>query len=178
MRKRNIILLTLVLALVICATIQPTIAYFTTYVTAKGGYEVSAGDTTKISEKIVGQQKQVTIHSEEGSVPVYIRAKVLYTGPYDNTIKGDNWTNVPDDNGYYYYIPILNAGKDTDPLVVTMGAMLQSDDPNLKVGDSFSVVVVYESTPVRYRTISPDVVEPYADWDAQILDAGTSSSEG
>ena len=50
MRKRNLILIALVFTLIICATIQPAIAYFTTFVTAKGGYVIKLGDTTRPSQ--------------------------------------------------------------------------------------------------------------------------------
>ena len=79
-------------ALIICATIQPAIAYFTTYVRAKGGHEVTFGDTTKITEEFSDWTKKVTITNEAGSAPVFIRAKVLYEGKcrsYDHDTTSD-----------------------------------------------------------------------------------------
>ena len=177
MRKRNLILVILVLALIMCASIQPAIAYFTTYVSAKGGYRVTVGDTTKIHEKIIGQDKEVVIHSDIGSAPVYIRAKVLYTGKNEPTVSGDNWV-LDDDDGYYYYSNILEGGGDTSKLKVTMHDLVTGEDAmkDLNDGDSFSVVVIYESTPVRYMN-DKGVATPYADWKHTILDAGSTSSE-
>ena len=50
MNKRKIVLLLLTLALIASASIQPAIAYFTTYVRARGGYPVSIGNTTTIED--------------------------------------------------------------------------------------------------------------------------------
>ncbi len=176
MRKRNVILVILVLALIMCASIQPAIAYFTTYVSAKGGYKVTVGDTTKIHEKIIGQNKEVVIHSDTDSAPVFIRAKVLYTGKNEPAVSGDNWTK--NDDGYYYYNNILKGGGDTSTLTVTMHDLVTGEEAtkDLNDGDSFSVVVIYESTPVRYNVVE-GVATPYADWTHTILDAGSTSSE-
>ena len=82
MKKRNLILIALVFTLIICATIQPAIAYFTTFVTAKGGYVIKLGDTTRVKETFSNWTKGVTIHNDADSEPVFIRAKVLYEGKY------------------------------------------------------------------------------------------------
>ena len=185
MRKRNLILITLVFALIICATIQPAIAYFTTYVRAKGGHEVTLGDTTTIKEEFSGWTKKVTIHNDEKSEPVYIRAKVLYEGKYDIEVSGSGWTALQQD-GYYYYgtsqtaLTALNANGDTTQLFVEIkGIPAYSTDEKadntafnqLKDGESFSVVVVYESTPVRYNAAGT----AYADWNAQIVEVGSTT---
>ena len=187
MRKRNLILIALMFALIICATIQPAIAYFTTYVRAKGGHEVTFGDTTKITEEFSGWTKKVTIANEDGSEPVFIRAKVLYEGKYTIAVSGTGWTALQGD-GYYYYgvspsdLTILEGGKDTKeyPLCVeiqgipTKSSAEGADNTafdQLKDGESFSVVVVYESTPVRYH----DDGTAYADWDAKLVEIGSTS---
>ena len=146
MRKRNLILITLVFALIICATIQPAIAYFTTYVRAKGGHPVTMGDIE---------------------------------------VSGSGWTALQQD-GYYYYgtsqtaLTALNANGDTTQLFVEIkGIPAYSTDEKadntafnqLKDGESFSVVVVYESTPVRYNAAGT----AYADWNAQIVEVGSTT---
>ena len=186
MRKRNLILITLVLALIICATIQPAIAYFTTYVRAKGGHKVTLGDTTTITEHYSNWTKKVTISNKDGSEPVFIRAKVLYEGPYKLNIGGTGWTAEPDEYGYYYYgesdtkLTVLNGNTATNELIVEITGVpskeLAPGTPNpafqqLKDGESFSVVVVYESTPVRYNTAGT----AYADWNAQIVEVGSTT---
>ena len=185
MRKRNIVLIALIFALVVSATIQPAIAYFTTYVRAKGGYEVSIGDTTTIKESFSDWTKKVQIVSEKGSEPVFIRAKVQYTGKYPITVSGDGWTEKQSD-GYYYYgdsateLTVLEETKETTELKVAVsGIPEKSDAPDadntefnqLKDGEGFSIVVVYESTPVRYN---PDGTT-YADWDAKVVKVNSTT---
>ena len=197
MKKRNLILIALVFALIICATIQPAMAYFTTYVRAKGGHEVSLGDTTKIIETVSGWTKKVTIFNEDESEPVFIRAKVLYKGSFPIEVSGGAWTEKQED-GYYYYgsvegdqinLTILEGGKSTgegeNALSVKINnvppATIKDDNgkeiPNpafqrLTEGEkSFSVVVVYESTPVRYT----EAGTPFAAWEAQIVEVGSTT---
>lgn len=185
MRKRNLILIALVFALIICATIQPAIAYFTTYVRAKGGHEVTFGDTTKITEDFSDWTKKVTITNEAGSAPVFIRAKVLYEGKYTIAVSGAGWTALQDD-GYYYFgesltkLTALNENESTTQLNVeiqgipTKSSAEGADNTafeRLKDGESFSVVVVYESTPVRYHEDGTT----YANWDAQIVEVGSTT---
>lgn len=186
MKKRSIILTVLVFALIICATIQPTISYFTTYVRAKGGHQVSIGDTTTISEKYSNFKKEVKITNKVGSEPVYIRAKVIFTdlnGKEIADIGGEGWTAKQGD-GYYYYSSVnpttstitvngrsvnamtgltaLDGGETTSVLNVEF-ENLQPEKP--EKGFGINVTVVYESTPVRYDTNG----NPYADWDAKIV---------
>ena len=185
MRKRNLILIALVFALIACATIQPAIAYFTTYVRAKGGHGVTLGDTTTITEEFSDWTKRVTITNEAGSEPVFIRAKVLYEGKYTLAVSGTGWTGLQED-GYYYFgdsqtqLTALNENEATTQLnVAIQGIPTKSNAEGadntafeqLKDGESFSVVVVYESTPVRYTASGT----PYADWSAEIVEVGSTT---
>ena len=185
MNKRKWLLVLLTFALIISAGIQPTIAYFTTYVRAKGGHKVSIGDTTTIEESFKDWTKTVKIRNKKGSEPVYIRAKVVYTdlsGELGFTASGTGWTELQDD-GYYYYssanpttntitvngrsvnamtgLTALEGGQPTEDFVVKITKI--PADP--EKGTKFSVTVVYESTPVRYDASG----NPYADWDAKIV---------
>ena len=181
MKKRHLILTALVFALIISATIQPAIAYFTTYVRAKGGIEISVGDTTKIREEYSGWIKRVFISNEEGSEPVFIRAKVLYSGKYSISVQGDGWTELQEDKYYYYgtsasALTVLEGGEETKELTVSItGVPTKETDKDafdrLKDGEGFSVTVIYESTPVRYN----EGGSPYADWDAKVIEVGSTT---
>ncbi len=177
MRKRNLILTVLVFALVLCASIQPAIAYFTTYVRAQGGYPVSLGDTTTITEEYGGGVKHVTIKNLEGSEPVFIRAKVIGTdtdekATYTVISSDQTWTTKPDAEGYYYFgksasdLTPVEGGKTTTPLDVEI-----KFPENPEEGDRFSVTVIYESTPVRYDAKG----NPSANWNAKIIDVGSTT---
>lgn len=185
MNRRHILLTILVFTLVISASIQPAIAYFTSYATAKGSVEINLGDTTEISETFDPKTltKTIVISSEENSEPVYIRAKVIYTGLDGQnafTASGEGWTALQDD-GYYYYgstkddLTILKGDEETTELKVTITSV--PDNP--EDGTSFSVTVIYESTPVRYNADHPT---GYALWNKEwtekiVLDQGDNNSE-
>lgn len=178
MKKRQLALTLLVFALIITATIQPAIAYFTTYVRAEGGYTISIGDTTKIREDYSDWTKHVYISNEENSEPVYIRAKVIYTGSYSLSISGDNWIYDNDDEYYYYSskydaetkeydLIALVGGTETNELTVSIVGIPEKNTEayaQLRDGEGFSVTVIYESTPVRYNSDGTE----YALWDKKI----------
>lgn len=185
MNKRKIALILLTLALIASASIEPAIAYFTTFVNAKGGYEISVGDTTTIEEDFSDWTKTVVIQNEDESEPVFIRTKVIYTnlkGELGFTAAGTGWTQQQTD-GYYYYSSVnpttdqitvgdkivnamtgltaLEGGDPTNPFVVSITKIPEEPEE----GDTFSVTVIYESTPVRYLENGT----AYADWDAKIV---------
>ncbi len=181
MKKRSFILIVLTFALVIAASIQPAIAYFTTYVRARGGYPVSLGDTTTIEENFSSWAKHVVIHNKEGSEPVFIRAKVIYTTKNNELgykVSGTGWSELNED-GFYYWgtkeMPtILYGGKSTGDAknkVNTLDVEITKIPEEPQKGDSFSVTVIYESTPVRYDANG----NPYAKWDAKIIDVGSTT---
>ena len=202
MNKRKWVLVLLTFALIISASIQPAIAYFTTYVRAKGGHPVSMGDTTTIEEPDVSNwKKTVVIRNKEGSEPVFIRVKVIYTdlsGKLGFTAAGDGWTQVQGD-GYYYFSSVnpttsevtvknpitdiertvkemsgltaVEGGQATNSFIVTITSIPEEPEK----GDTFNVTVLYESTPVRYHADGT----AYADWDAPIDEAvSTTGTKG
>ena len=163
MKKRivlcNICLLFLVAVMVLPAGIKGTLAYFTTYVRAEGGYIIEAGYETEIEEKFYDWQKEITISCKSGSQPVYVRArafcgdeyKLLYADP------DGKWTQGQD--GYWYYKDILNGGETAKPLLIK----IENVPEEVKESAEFNVVVIYEYTPVRYDQNG----DPYADWSAK-----------
>lgn len=173
MNKRKLVLTFLVFALIICANIQPAMAYFTTFTYAKGGHPIYLRDTTRIEEQFSNLTKHVRIRSEANSEPVWVRAKVFYAyqGIEKITIKEDEnpaskWKKgATDGNGYVYYNysePLLGGGT-TDELtiVIETNKTLTPD-----AGDQYDVIVVYESTPVRYDENGNQLP---VDWNTQLL---------
>ena len=163
MKKRivlcNICLFFLAAVMVLPAGIKGTLAYFTTYVRAEGGYIIEAGYETEIEEKFYDWQKEITISCKSGSQPVYVRArafcgdeyKLLYADP------DGKWTQGQD--GYWYYKDILNGGETAKPLLIK----IENVPEEVKESAEFNVVVIYEYTPVRYDQNG----DPYADWSAK-----------
>lgn len=165
MKRKNCLLAALVLAVILTAGIGKAWAYFTTYAEAAGGYTIELGDRTQIREEFADWTKRVVITAEEDSKePVYVRAKAFCGNAYtlDYSDASGKWT--PGGDGYYYYGDALKAGESAEELLVHIGNIPKE----AKVGDSFHVAVIYESTPVRYNADGT----PYADWD-EVLNSVT-----
>lgn len=163
MKKKNVLLAALAVSLTLSAGAGSAWAYFTTYANASGGYTLSLGDKTTVSENFSSWTKHVVITSQADSKPVYVRAKAFCGSDYELVYSGsDKWS--PNSDGYYYYSDILNGGDSTDALDVK----IENIPEEVKNGDSFNVVVIYETTPVRYHEDGT----PYADWTAE-LNTGT-----
>lgn len=159
MKKKNILLAALAVSLTLSAGAGSAWAYFTTYANASGGYTLSLGDKTTVSEDFSSWTKHVVITSQTDSQPVYVRAKAFCGSDYELIYSGSNkWS--PSNDGYYYYSDILNGGASTDALDVK----IENIPEEVKDGDSFNVVVIYETTPVRYHEDGT----PYADWSATL----------
>lgn len=168
MKKIRYFLAFSALAGVMTAGLGKAWAYFTTYAQAQGSIAIELGDETEIEERFSGWVKHVTVTSEEGSEPVYIRAKAFSGGRYSLTYSGDGWSEGTD--GYLYYDEMVPGGGKTAELSVSIGNIPEED---LKDNLTFNVIVVYESTPVMYNEDGT----PYADWNA-VLDTGTTSPDG
>jgi len=173
MNKRKLVLTFLVFALIICANIQPAMAYFTTFTYAKGGHPIYLRDTTRIEEQFSNLTKHVRIRSEANSSPVWVRAKVFYAyqGIEEIKIKQDDestskWKKgAADGNGYVYYNylePLLGGGV-TEELTITIKT---KDTLTPEAGDQYDVIVVYESTPVRYDEKGQILA---VDWNTDLL---------
>lgn len=134
-------------------------AYFTTYVTAKGGYSVSWYHEEEMHEEFTNWCKYITIASKEGSIPVFVRAKAFAGSTYTLSYEGSGWTYNQAD-GYYYYDTPLSGGATTNELLVHI-----DDIPvTPKTETNFNVVVVYETIPATYDD-SGNATDPMtADW--------------
>lgn len=147
-------------------------SYFTTYTEAAGGYTIRLGDRTDITEDFTEWTKHVTIANEPGSEPVYVRAKAFCGSQYTITYSGEGWTWDQED-GYYYYGYAVEGGKSTGPLNLKIEG-IPEDPEDL---ERFNVVVIYESTPVKYHEDGSAYTVEETDWD-EILDTGSTVSTG
>ena len=145
-------------------TAQSAMAYFTTYVKAKGGYEITLGSETEIEEKVKDMTKEITI-SNTGKTDCYVRVKVFCGSQLDIKFSGavndkgeDYWTLG--DDGYWYYSEILPTGGKSEVL----NAKIEVPED---YKDTFNVVVVQECTPVTYDENGNPCVAPDAKWDAE-----------
>jgi hypothetical protein len=152
-----------VLALVIGARVGTAWAYFTTYAQAQGGYTIQLGDRTEIFESFSAWTKHVVITADEDSQPVFVRVKAFCGSAYNLIYSDEGGLWTPGADGYYYYGEPLNGGQSTQELQIYINDVPDEiTDPT-----AFNVVVIYETTPVRYDQAGT----AYADW-AVTLDAG------
>ena len=138
-------------------------AYFTAYTTAEGAHPVHLGSASTVTERLSNWTKHVSIANEEGSEPVFVRARAFAGSVYELTY-GDAaglWRDGGD--GWWYYAPALESGAVTGELEVYIGGVPEQAEE----GDNFHVVVVYETTPVLYSADGA----AYADWTA-VLERG------
>lgn len=168
MKKLIVIPALIAFGLVCISGVQNANAYFTTYVTAKGGYEVSWKHKETIEENFTDWDKYVTIKSEEDSIPVYIRAKAFAGSTYSLTYSGTDWSYNSGD-GFYYYQYALNGGETTTALRISIDQI----PLNPQGGENFNVVVIYESLPVVYDEDGEMISPQDADWSQTI----TSTTE-
>lgn len=166
MKKKNLILMLLAAGMILTGSIGHTWAYFTTYTQAQGGYPIDLGDQTEVHEDFSAWTKHVSVTVGEDSQPVYIRAKAFCGSAYDLVYSSESgkW-RFNEKDGYYYYNEIVNGGGSTEELLVK----IENVPADITDPTSFHVVVIYESTPVRYD----EAGNPYGDWNV-ILDAGDS----
>ena len=166
-RKRTLCLAAAALVLTGTAGLGRAMAYFTTYVTAAGGYPVTLGYETEIEEEVNDMTKHIVI-SNTGDSDCYVRVKVFSGSQFEISFSnGGGWSQS--DDGYWYYEEILPVGESTSEL---LAAITVPEDYT----DTFNIVVVQECTPVLYHESG----EPYADWEREVdttTDIGTADGE-
>lgn len=164
MKRFRTLLAALAIVLALAAGFGLASAYFTTYARASGGYTIELGERTEIYERFSQWTKHVAVTSEEGSKPVFVRVKAFWGETYDVSYDGgEHWTEGED--GFWYCGEILYAEGETPELDIHINNV----PTDVESGDSFNVVVVYETTPVLYDAEGA----PYADWNIT-LDTGTT----
>ena len=129
--SKNITLITLVLLLV-CVTAIPALAWLTAKSVVKNEFQIGNGDVV-INETTNDSVKQNVNFTNNGNVPVYVRANVsiywkdkdgniMATVPAENTDYDITWFGtdsgwVKGIDGVYYYTKQLEVGKTTPDLI-------------------------------------------------------------
>lgn len=166
--KKAVAMSAAALGLVAALTIESSMAYFTTYVSAEGGHVVNMGTRTEIQEEVSEMTKHITLLNTSDRGDCFVRVMVFYgegvTVSYSDVEGNGDWYDGGD--GYWYYRPVLPVGQKTSQLDVsidTTGLVKPGEDPETAteyIKDKFNVVVVQECTPVLYD----DNGEAYANW--------------
>lgn len=170
-RKYYLTILTLAAFLTVAgAGIKEAWAYFTTFSEAAGGYTIHLGDRTEFTEEFSNQTKHVVITSDADSEPVYVRARAFSGSKYPLTYSGEGWSLGADD--YYYYQSILEGGASTSGLDIRIDGIPVNGEEAEK--NYFNVVVIYESTPVKYHEDGSAYTIQETDW-TELLDSGSTT---
>ena len=172
MKRRHFILAVLAIVLVLSASIGTTLAYFTTYSDAKGGYVIHLGHKSELKEDWVEGKKEIRIgntansENDVGKYPIFVRVKV-FVGT-DLTLGDPEGTNWEKSGEYYYYQsalycalePSVDTESQTYPLKVEVKAV---EGKEFKAGDTADVIVVYESVPAVFNANGdPDITTAWA----------------
>lgn len=163
MKKISVCIAALAAVVVALSSLPAAWGYFTTYTQARGGLPIYLAHKTEITEEVVNMTKRLVIDNKEDSSVVFVRARGFSDGshPLIYSAPDGGWEDGGD--GFWYYTKPLQPGESTTTLDVKI-EMPAGEEP--EEGDSFNVVVVYESTLALYDEDG----NPYADWNV-ILDA-------
>lgn len=166
-QKRIVVLSVAALILIGGMTIQSAMAYFTTYVSAKGSHVVRMGAQTSITEEVSQMTKHISVKNTSSIHDCYVRVKIFSGSQITVSVSSESklWEQRGND-GYWYYIPIVPAGQATEIL-----------DAKIQVPEGyetdFNVAVVQECTPVVYDGEG----NATADWNANVYSGSDSSVE-
>ena len=154
--NKRLLVMLISFALIAVLAVGTSIAYFTTYTAAKGSQTIQLGYHTEFTEEYDDFVKSLVVHNDEKSDQyVFVRAKAFADSSVTVTYSDYDGKWNPGEDDFYYFTDPLAPGEDTSVLKVNMVA---PEEP--KEGDDFTVVVIHESIPAKYR----DDGTPYADW--------------
>ena len=164
MKKRHIVLAILAVAFVLTSSIGTAIAYFTTFVTAKGGYVVHVANQSEIEETYDKGAKTLSIKNtgETGKYPIFVRVRAFAGDDYIITPVADNegkWNlnpSSPLNTDYWYYTEAVYGQASTTEMSIEIN--YADSTKEWKDGNERNIIVVYESTPAIFTsTGEPDL---------------------
>lgn len=140
--------------LVLGAAAGSSSSYFTTYVTAQGGYPLQLRDVrVDVDDTMSGNTKQITVRNTTDE-PCYVRARVIQASTAEAVTPiayaGEGWFDGGD--GYWYYGDILaGAGDAAAQLRATIELPKSSAEKPIPEGTTFNVTVIAECAKILYN---------------------------
>lgn len=159
--KKRLLLFIAVLLLTAGTAVLPALAYFTSYAITNASYPVHIRDSAIIEEDYSDWVKRIRITADQDADPVYIRARAFHSDLYGVSYSDPDNKWEQREDGFWYYKDILYAEQTTSELVVK----IENIPVDLDGPMDFGVAVIYESTPVRYKSDGT----PYADWGKKLI---------
>ena len=145
---RTALLTCLALVMVLGASVGPSLSYFTTYVTAEGGYTIHLENVdTRVEEDYDGGAKHIFI-TNVGEANCYLRAKIFAGDMIDLVVSGEGWYEAGD--GYWYYEHVLQPGERSSELTASVTVK------DRRMEQDYNVIVVSECTPVVSEGVGRD----------------------
>ena len=158
MNRRNKMILLLMIVLTFMISVPKTLAYFSTYVQAKGTVPVALKEVVKFKEDDISGNKRVTITADTDSDPIFVRVKAYASSEIMDLLEykysDGEWTET---DGWYEYNKVLLAGESA-----VIDIEINKVDIELK---QFNVVVVYEYIPAISDGNGGYIKDWAADWE-------------
>ena len=136
-------------------------AYFTTYTSASGTRTIHLGDSTTLEETFSDWKKDITVtNGSDSPQAVFVRVRGFSGEEYPLSYNGKGWSDGKD--GYWYYDQAVEPGSAAATITVSIDGV-----PAAEEGNSFNVVVIYETVPAiqNGEDESGNTVYEEADWD-------------
>ena len=164
-KRKGAILLPAALALALAAgtRVPDALAYFTSYASAEGRVQVDLTfSETETEDDVSDWTKHISVINT-GTVPCYVRVKVLVSEKYGKYVSYSSQSEgswALGEDGYWYYGPVLNPGETASELLALLDRTALGQDTEDGKEQEFNVIVVQEHTAVLYDGEG----NPYADW--------------
>ena len=178
---RTTLLVAIAVMLVMSAAMGAAWAYFTTYARAKGMVTVNLGHQEEIEEHFESWNKTINLASKSDSRPAYVRVQA-FCAEYDLEYLYENEDSWVKDGDWWYYTKPLQPGESLasnhDELTVHIKDVPDTGTPGLEDDETFSVIIVYESTDVQYDEDGKEKGALDADWSRKVNTNRITTSEG
>lgn len=134
--------------MVLSASVGPAASYFTTYVTAEGGYTLKLSQRKVVPhEEVDANVKNISVQNV-GEQECYARVRVVASDPVAVAYSGAGWSDGGD--GYWYYAEPIQPDALTGVLSAAITLPTESPERPIPEGTTLNVVVVSECAPVLY----------------------------
>ena len=155
MMKKNKLIIFMILALLLLVSVPSIFSYFSTFTMTKGSKKIVMQNSTYMKEEVKSWAKNIVVEADDDSDPVTVKVRVFAPEYIQQLLSfsGENWSK--DGDFYSYSLPIDGKADTADYAQETSELVIKIDETKLptdvKDGDDFHIVVVYEATPLNVQ---------------------------